>query len=157
MNMEEKLIYLIQDELPLCENPYAELGKRLGITEADVVAVLNNLKKDGKLKRIGAILKHQKSGFHSNAMVVFQVESERICDVGEKLAHSDMVSHCYERAMYREFPYNLYAMIHSKENAEIDNFVNDFVSKHAIKSHTILYSIEELKKTSMRYIKHPKR
>ena len=150
--LEEKLVYLIKEELPLCENPYAELGKMLGVTEEKIVNLLRNLQSSGKLKRVGAILRHQKSGFHANAMAVFYVEEDRICDVGHKLADSSMVSHCYERVMYSEFPYNLYAMIHSKDTDAIEKFVTAFVEDHDIKSHTILYSMKELKKTSMKYV-----
>lgn len=151
-NLERKLIELVQGNLPLTENPYASIAQEMGVTEDDVVKMLKALNECGKLKRIGAILRHQKSGFGANAMAVFKVDTDQVDALGEALTQCKMVSHCYERATFEAWPYNLYAMMHSRQEAEIFEFVASFAKEHDIVDYTVLKSVEELKKTSMIFI-----
>lgn len=148
---DRELIKMLQGNMPLEENPYAALGERLGIPPSEVLDRLKHLKETGRLKRISAILRHQKSGYSENAMVVLQVASASLETVGHELARSQLVSHCYERPPHEKWPYNLYAMFHSKETGEIGAFVEDLTTKHGIGVYDILHSEEELKKTSMVY------
>jgi DNA-binding Lrp family transcriptional regulator len=152
-NITEKIIKELQADLPLTENPYQTIAKKLGITEKELVKRLKQLKANGQLKRIGVILKHQKSGYNANSMAVFTVEENHMKQVGRKLAESPKVSHCYERAAQPQWPYNLYAMVHGKNEDEVKNFILDFAKTNKIAEYNILVSEEELKKTSMRYVK----
>ena len=149
--MDQDLIIALQGNLPFEENPYEAIGKTLGISEDEVIERLKVLKDSNKLKRIGAILRHQKSGFTNNAMVVFKTESAMTDVIGKELALSPLVSHCYERKSYERWPYNLYAMVHSRLEYEIEAFVESVVKKYRIETYDILYSVKELKKTSMVY------
>ena len=149
--MDQELIIALQGNLPFEESPYEAIGKILGISEDEVIERLKTMKDTNKLKRIGAILRHQKSGFTNNAMVVFKTESAMTETIGNELALSSLVSHCYERKSYEGWPYNLYAMLHSKKENEIEAFVESVVKKHCIDAYEILYSVNELKKTSMVY------
>ena len=110
--LDKRLVRELQGSLPQAENPYLELGLRLGISEDEVVERLKVLKESGRLKRIAAILRHQKSGYASNAMAVFLVPDDSMDMLGGKLAESPLVSHCYERVGNECWPYNLYAMVH---------------------------------------------
>lgn len=149
--INQKLIKELQGNIPMEENPYEALGHLLGISESEVIQRLKELKKTGQLKRIGVILRHQKSGYTENAMVVLKVKDIFMEEVGNELASSSLVSHCYERTAYEKWPYNLYAMLHSKVANEIEGFVQEFTNKHNIDAYDILFSKEELKKTSMVY------
>ncbi len=114
---------MLQGSLPFEENPYEAIGKILGVSEDEVIERLKTLKASNRLKRISAILRHQKSGYTSNAMVVFKTEAAMTETIGKELALSPLVSHCYERKTYERWPYNLYAMLHSREEYEIEAFV----------------------------------
>ena len=149
--INQELIIALQSNLPFEENPYAAIGKILGISEDEVIERLKIMKDSKKLKRIGAILRHQKSGYTNNAMVVFKTEATMTETIGKELALSSLVSHCYERKSYERWPYNLYAMLHSRKECEIEAFVESVVKKYGIDAWEILYSVKELKKTSMIY------
>lgn len=148
---DQELIKALQGSLPLEENLYEAIGKILGISEDEVIERLKALKDSGRLKRIGAILRHQKSGYVNNAMAVFRVDAAMTETVGKELALSPLISHCYERKPYERWPYNLYAMLHSRKEYEIEAFVESIVKTYGIDAYEILYSIKELKKTSMIY------
>jgi len=149
--IDKHLVKVLQGNIPLCEEPYKILGDSLGIEEDEVVKRLTQMKANGQLKRISAILRHQKSGYNANAMVVFKVEKKHIEKLGDVLSQSALVSHCYERRPNEKWPYNLYAMVHGKEIEEIESFVHQFNKTYEITTYDILYSQEELKKTSMVY------
>ncbi len=150
--LEKRLIAELQENIPLTENPYLALGERLGISEDEVVRLLRKLKESGRLKRIGAVLRHQRSGYSANAMVVFRLPERDIERTGSELAESPLVSHCYRRAPCDGWPYTLYAMMHGKTDEEIESFVRRFASAHGIDDYRILRSEEELKKSSMLYV-----
>ncbi|HML38064.1 MAG TPA: Lrp/AsnC family transcriptional regulator [Bacillota bacterium] len=149
--IDQALITMLQGNLPLEENPYEAMGKTLGIPEDEVVKRLRNLRDSNKLKRIGAVLRHQRSGYIRNAMVVFQAEDAMAGIIGKELAASPLVSHCYERVSCDRWPYNLYAMVHSRNENEIEAFIGSIVEKYELGAYKILYSVKELKKTSMIY------
>lgn len=149
--INQELIKALQGSLPFEENPYEAIGKILGISEDEVIERLRSLKASNKLKRIGAILRHQKSGYTYNAMVVFKTDEAMTETIGKELAACSLVSHCYERKPYERWPYNIYAMLHSRNDSEIEAFVESIVKKYKMNSWEILYSVKELKKTSMIY------
>lgn len=149
--LDEKLIALLQGSIPLVEDPYEDMAQQLGVTPETVVERLKALHAGGQLKRIGAILRHQKSGYTENAMVVFQVADHCLEEAARALTQSPLVSHCYQRSSHAAWPYNLYAMLHSRSSDEIDSFVEVFTTAHGITAYESLYSLEELKKSSMVY------
>lgn len=149
--LDERLIALLQGNIPLEEDPYAKIALQLDISPEELVDRLKALHSTGRLKRISAILRHQKSGYTENTMVVFQVDSEKLEDTAMALAQSSLVSHCYQRSAHEVWPYNLYAMLHSRSAHEIRNFIEKFVTDHGITVYESLHSLEELKKSSMAY------
>ena len=76
-DLDGRLVRELQGNLPPGENPWQALACRLGISEDEVVARLRGLKASGKLKRVGAVLRHQNSGFAANAMAVFLPPPEK--------------------------------------------------------------------------------
>ena len=149
--VDQRLIGLLQGDMPLEEDPYAAIGRQLDISAEEVVRRLKMFHKTGQLKRIGGILRHQKSGYTENAMAVFQVAAENMDETAMELAQSPLVSHCYQRSTHEVWPYNLYAMLHSRSADEIRGFIDDFALSQDISAYDILHSLEELKKSSMTY------
>lgn len=149
--INQQLIKVLQGNLPFVENPYEAIGEIIGISEDEVIERLRIMQNEKKLKKIRAVLRHQKSGYVNNAMVVFKADRTITEKLGLELAASPLVSHCYERQTYEEWPYNLYAMAHSRKENEIENYVQAIVKEYEIDAYEILYSVKELKKTSMVY------
>ena len=72
-DLDRRLIAAIQDGLPLAPRPYAAIGERIGIREAEVIAGLRRLIDHGVIKRFGVIVRHRALGYRANAMVVWDV------------------------------------------------------------------------------------
>jgi len=150
-DVDRRLIAKLQGDIPLTVDPYRTLADHLGVSEETVVVRLQALRASGKLKRIGAVLRHQNSGYAANAMVVFKAPPDEMERLGKMLAESPLVSHCYERAPCAEWPYTLYAMLHGRNMETIEEFVSEFALKHGVEQFEILRSEEELKKSSLSF------
>ena len=85
-DIERRVLAVLQEGFPRSENPYKDMAGQAGIETKQLLAVLEDWKRQGKLRRIGAILDHFKVGLSGGAMVVWQVEEESVEEVGEKLA-----------------------------------------------------------------------
>ena len=148
---DKRLIYLFQGDLPVREDPFAWLAQELGWTQEEVLARLREFKKAGIIRRFGATLYHQNSGFPANVMVAWRIPEEEIEKAGKTLAKVRMVSHCYWRRTTKRWPYNLYTMVHGEDAEDCRRTVEKMAGLVEALGHELLFSKKELKKTSMRY------
>ncbi len=150
-DLEKKIIALIQGDMPVEKHPYRMIAKKAGTDEQTVLAVIQDLNDRGIIRRFGATLRHQKSGFNANAMVAWRVDEDRVEAVGQLMASFDQVSHCYRRNPAKDWPYNLYTMVHATDESACREIAADISEKAAVNAYEILFSRKELKKTSMQY------
>jgi len=148
---EKIIIAAVQEDIPITKRPYLEIAKRLGIAEDLIIKTLQNLCNRGFIRRFGATIRHQKSGFHANAMTAWKVEEDRINEVGKLMASFKEVSHCYRRNPTPSWPYNLYTMIHGQDEKSCNETAKRMSDAASIHTYKLLFSRKELKKTSMKY------
>ncbi|MDY0131775.1 MAG: Lrp/AsnC family transcriptional regulator [Desulforegulaceae bacterium] len=148
---EKKVVALIQGDIPIEKNPYEILAKQAGISEDEFIEALKSLDDKKIIRRFGATLRHQKSGYSTNAMVAWNVPEDKIHEIGKIMAEFSFVSHCYRRDPKPEWPFNLYTMVHAKSKEGCIHKVNKMSKKSQISDFDVLYSAKELKKTSMKY------
>jgi DNA-binding Lrp family transcriptional regulator len=149
--LEKKVIASIQGDLPISQRPFAAIAQRLAISEDDLLCCLQLLVQRGVIRRFGATLRHQQSGYEANAMTAWRVEAHRIDAVGRQMAASPHVSHCYSRRISARWPYNLYTMIHARSQDQCRAIAKDLSQRARISDYVLLFSRRELKKTSMAY------
>ncbi len=149
--LEKRIIASIQDDIAIKERPYLEIAKNLGISQETLLEKLKDLCNRGIIRRFGATIRHQKSGFEANAMAAWEVDEDRIDKVGKILASFSQVSHCYRRNPTDNWPYNLYTMIHAKDEKSCREIVRKMSDKTSVNTYILLFSRKELKKTSMKY------
>jgi siroheme decarboxylase len=149
--LEKKIIASLQGNIPIIPRPYLEISEKLGIEEEIFLTTLKSLCDRGIIRRFGATLRHQKSGFSANAMGAWQVDETRIDEVGKKMASFKEVTHCYRRNPADDWPYNLYTMIHGTNEEACRKIARKMAEKAQVETYTLLFSRKELKKTSMKY------
>jgi DNA-binding Lrp family transcriptional regulator len=149
--LEKKIIASIQEDMAVTARPYLEISQKLGISEEALLDTLKHLCARGVIRRFGATLRHQQTGYSANAMVAWQVSEGRIDKVGEKMAAFQQVSHCYRRNPTDSWPYNLYTMVHANDESACRKIARKMADAAAVDTYTLLFSQEELKKTSMVY------
>ena len=150
-DLEKQVIALIQEDMPIVERPYQEMADRLGILESQLLDILQSLVDRGIIRRFGATLRHQQSGYTANVMVAWQVDEDRIQETGKTMASFKAVSHCYRRDPTDQWPYNLYTMVHSRNKEGCRKTVAKMAAKSGLSNYAMLFSRRELKKTSMKY------
>ena len=152
--MEEKdkeLVRGLQGDIPNSLTPFKEIAAQLGWQEEELLEGTKNLIKNKVIRRFGAVLRHQKAGFTSNVMGVWQVPEEQIGEVGKIMATFREVSHCYQRPALVDWPYNLFTMIHGRSREECEETMARIAQETGVKNYAMLFSLKELKKTSMQY------
>ncbi len=115
--MEEayrNLLNLIQEEFPLTERPFRELGKRVGLSEEEVLTFLQELKEEGVLRHLGASPDSHKLG-HFTCLCACHLPDE-LLHSAEEIAELPEVTHAYLREHYLNFWFTL--VLPSKEALE---------------------------------------
>ena len=149
-NEEKKLARLIQGDIPLVSSPFDEIGESCGLTADKIVNISQSFLKKGIMRKFGAILRHQKTGYVKNALVAWSAPADQIEKTGKIFASFFFVSHCYERNPAFREKYNIFTMLHSK-NENILSLIKDMAIATGINDYLILESIQEYKKTSPEY------
>jgi DNA-binding Lrp family transcriptional regulator len=149
---EIAILKIVQDNIPDSPMPFWDIAKKVGISEYEVISFLEKLKKNGFIRRFGATLKHQVAGYDCNVMVAWRVEpEEKIEQIGQIFINRPEITHCYIRRTYPSWPYNLYTMIHGRCEEECLSLVKKIKKETGLEDFQLLFSDEELKKTSMKY------
>jgi siroheme decarboxylase len=150
-DIDKKILAHIQGELPLEKRPFDAWANELGMDVPDFIERLKVLKRQGIVREMKAVLRHKTAGFPSNAMVVWSVPDQKIEETGNEIARRDAVSHCYERPGFGE--YNIFSMIHGRTDIEVKAVIEEIASSLQISSYKVYWSVRELKKSSMKYVR----
>ena len=138
---DRRRINTLSKDIPHTLSPFSDLGIDISEIRRDLDLKI--------MRRFGAVLRHQQAGFDANAMVCFSVKDAD--SAGKALAENSHVSHCYERAPFEGFPYNVYAMFHASGAEELQAAIDGSVTLLGNPDHVVLTSLKELKKTSFCY------
>ena len=93
---DRKLLNIIQSEFPLVEQPYQDVGQRLGIGENEVVKRLRALRKKNVVREINAIFDTRRLGYKTS-LVAMALELPKLRRGALKINEHPGVSHNYER------------------------------------------------------------
>ncbi|MDD4601857.1 hypothetical protein SDC9_09079 [bioreactor metagenome] len=149
--LDKKIIAAMQDEFPLVAEPYKEIAERIGISETELLKRLNDYWRTGKIRKMGAVLKHRQVGFAANALCAWIVPEERMDEIGQIMMKHPAITHCYSRVPQPEMPYNFYIMLHAHTRVECRKLAEELASATGLSQYTMLFSTREYKKASMRY------
>ena len=150
-DLEKKIIALLQTDIPVVKRPFLEMAEQIGISEELFLKVLGDLNDQGIIRRFGATIKHQKSGFNANAMVAWRVDEDKVEKTGNIMSTFDEITHCYRRDPAPGWEYNLYTMVHASDEEACYAIVKQISNAVGETNYTLLFSRQELKKTSMKY------
>ncbi len=141
----------LQEDLQLIPQPFDEMAGRLGIETDRLFAMAADFQERKFMRRYSAVLHHRRSGFSANAMIVWQVPSERSEEVGLTMAQHKAVTHCYERPTFPDWPYTHFTMVHATSQEGCEEIGNEISQATGITERKMLYSSREYKKTRVRY------
>ena len=150
---DRRLIVATQGGLPRVSRPYDVIADQLDIPSDEVLRRLQRMLDSGVIRRIGAVPNHYAIGYTANGMSVWDVDDERVDELGVAVGGLEFVTHCYRRPRrLPDWPYNLFAMVHSQNRDEVAARVAEIaiLLGDACTAHDILYSTAILKKTGLR-------
>ena len=148
---ETELVRILQGTLPLTAEPFAKAADRIGWPVERVIEQVRQWRRDGVIRRFGAVVDHHRLGFSANGMAVFRVADDEIAAAGRRLARRPDVSHCYRRPPIDGFDYNLFAMVHARTADALNAVIAELVAEIDPVAHDVLLSTTQFKKTSMKY------
>ena len=102
-NFDKDLLNVLQEHLPISERPFKDIAEKMGADEKTVIDRLNELKKAGFIRRIGAFFDSNELGY-TGTLVALKVKDGKMQDVAEFVNKYAGVTHNYER----EGKYNLW-------------------------------------------------
>ncbi|MDH3638008.1 MAG: Lrp/AsnC family transcriptional regulator, partial [Gammaproteobacteria bacterium] len=148
------LINSLQFGLPLVEQPYAAVGKRVGIGEQRTIEMIRQWLDRGVIKRFGVVVRHHELGYRANAMVVFDLPDSEVEHYGKRLARLPWITLCYQRPRRRpDWPYNLFCMIHGKERSRVEALIARTIDAVQLDAfpHDVLFSLRRFKQRAACY------
>lgn len=114
--IDRRLINALQGDFPLVEAPFAEVGVRLGIEEAEVIARLQSLLDDRVLTRFGPMFQIERIG-GAFCLAAMAVPADRWSQVVEAVNAFPEVAHNYRR----EHALNMWFVLATETPGGIDD------------------------------------
>jgi len=94
--MKNEILSRIQKKFPLVPKPFEAIANELGITEEEVLTILQQEKKDGIIRQTSAIFDTKRLNY-SSSLVAFKMDEDKIDAAVEVINSHPGISHNYER------------------------------------------------------------
>jgi siroheme decarboxylase len=145
----------VEEGLPLLPRPFDAWAQAVNRRPEQVLATLQEWLQAGCLRRFGTIVRHHELGFAANAMTVFDVPDDQVDACGQALAAQTGVTLAYRRERDREWPYNLYCMVHGTGRAAVREVLDRVIPASGLtaRPHAVLFSSRRFKQTGARYFR----
>jgi DNA-binding Lrp family transcriptional regulator len=111
---EKRLCNILQDGLPACRRPYAEVAKQLRVDEEKVLEGTRRLVKRGVIRRIGAVVNWRAIG-KTSTLVTACIAEGKLKKVVEAVNRLEGISHNYLRRHH----FNLWFTLRANSQSEI--------------------------------------
>jgi DNA-binding Lrp family transcriptional regulator len=105
----KELIYHLQCGIPLSKRPFADLAKRLSLTEEAVIEFLIDQRFGGNIRRFGGVFDARRLGYRSVLCAVRTQDEQHLQQIVSVLNSLPSVTHCYERGWPDELPLDMVA------------------------------------------------
>jgi siroheme decarboxylase len=126
--IDRAILNEIQSHFPLRVRPFREVGRKLGLSEKEVLTRVSRLKKEGIIRRIGANFNSRKLGFTST-LCAARVPKHRLEEFVAVVNEYPGVTHNYER----EANYNIWFTFIAESVERIDKALEEIRTRTGIK------------------------
>lgn len=152
---DERLAALVEDGLPLIPRPYDAWAQALGRTPERIQQTMARWLEAGTLRRFGVVVRHHDLGICANAMTVLDVPDEVVDAEGARLAMQAGITLCYRRERHRDWPYNLYFMVHGQDRRAVSELIEQAIAQAGLsgRPRQTLFSGQRFKQTGGSYFR----
>jgi DNA-binding Lrp family transcriptional regulator len=151
---QRQLRSILEKGLPLVSKPYLVIADLIAVQEQQVIEQIENWQEQLLIKRFGLVVKHRQLGYTANAMVVWDIEDNKVDEIAEQLSKREEISLCYRRPRkLPDWPYNLFCMIHGQDRTQVLTQIENIVTQVNLRAidKDILFSNKAYKQHGARY------
>ncbi len=127
-DIDRKILNEIQSAFPIASRPYLELGKRLDLSEEEVLERVKRLRSEGIIRRIGGNFDSRRLNFTSS-LCAARVPEEKIKVFVGLVNGYKGVTHNYMRG----HDYNIWFTLIAPSTKEIEDVLSDISEKTGIR------------------------
>lgn len=127
-DIDRKILNEIQSAFPIASRPYLELGKRLDLSEEEVLERVKRLRSEGIIRRIGGNFDSRRLNFTSS-LCAARVPEEKIKVFVGLINGYKGVTHNYLRG----HDYNIWFTLIAPSTKEIEDVLSDISEKTGIR------------------------
>lgn len=121
---ERKILNCVQEDIPLCSQPFKVLSESLGMEEEELLEGIKLLQEKGIIRRFAAGVNHKKLGFVSS-LIALRIPEEDVEAVAGEIIKYKEVTHCY----LRTGSYNLWLVFISSESSKLTDFIESVIAR----------------------------
>jgi DNA-binding Lrp family transcriptional regulator len=132
--IDRKIVQMLQDDFPIVEHPWKEVGHKLNLTEDQVIQRLKRLNELGITRKIGSIVDASTVGLTSATLVAMKVPKNKVEKVACAINEYGSISHNYER----EHEYNVWFTITAPSNEGLTNILKEITQETGIHPNDVL-------------------
>jgi len=122
-DLERRLINEYQKGLPLSATPFADMGAKLGVGEAEVLRTLEQLHDAGIVSRVGPVFAPKSIG--ASTLAALAVPEAELEAVAKMVSRRPEVNHNYAR----EHRYNLWFVVTAPDQQHLDAVLAEVASE----------------------------
>ena len=126
--IDRAILNEIQSHFPLRVRPFREVGRKLGLSEKEVLTRVSRLKKEGIIRRLGANFNSRKLGFTST-LCAAKVPRDRLDAFVAVVNEYPGVTHNYER----EAQYNIWFTFIAESGEIIEKALEEIRTRTGIR------------------------
>lgn len=141
-DIDKKLVVLLQERFPLVLRPFQALGRRLSVSEDEVIRRTRHLKARGIIKRIGPVHNPQNSGYRRRTLVGMLAPQDKLNKTVDIVNSFSEVTHNYLR---RDDSFNLWFTLICPTQKRIDEIIREIKHKSGIRKLISLPTIRTIK------------
>ncbi|MGM0569972.1 AsnC family transcriptional regulator [Marinobacter sp.] len=116
---DRQLIDFYQRDLPVCERPFRDISRQLGITEDEVIGRLQSLQDRQVLSRVGPVFEHSRAG--ASLLAAVAAPEQQLDLVAARINRAPGVNHNYAR----EHTYNLWFVMTAPDEAVLEDRLDE--------------------------------
>ncbi len=124
---DKTILNEIQLDFPISPRPYQELGKRLNLSEKEVINRIRQLKNEGIIRRIGGNFDSSRLGFTST-LCAARVPEKEITHFAEVVNRYPGVTHNY----LRNHHFNIWFTFIAEDMARIENALKEIIEETGV-------------------------
>lgn len=145
--IDVRLLAELEKGIPMVPEPFSEVGRRLGIPEAEVLRRAQRLLNEGVIRKIRARINQRLLGIMANALVAWRPPAGWGEEAFSRFAASPGISHCYlRRPVPGRWEYTLYTVHHGRSRGEVLAAIEEMARAAACSEYVVLFSTEEYKR-----------